>query len=401
MKLKKRLLNILMGVAALAPALSLMQSCSMMHDDLSDCPAGLYVRFVYDYNTARADLFKDHVGYVKLFVYDDKGRLVAEKIMANSESDQPLRQYGATMHFADGELPEGSYRLQAIAFQKHHDEALATPGAKYRTNSPTMGHELSIELDHAAEPLPGTTRHAVSNVAPLDTLWHTLKVTSLPPCDGRNMPLIAPTVKPYSIYPIEEQLVVVKAGMATYATVSLIRNTKHINILLHQIDEPDNIFHSDFEVYVTSRNKAVGHDNELTSDTELHYTPYESWTSRFDAHGTAIDPGSRAVLTDGSQRTAHFNLMSNRLMHSDNYDDASQLHIINTNTGKTVAEINLPSMLAEARTAFSMYNYSEQEYLDREYDYHLHFFLKGDTWKYCDVRVNVLSWSKRVQNVDL
>lgn len=397
MNILKRLLGILLG----AVALGMVQSCSMMTEDLSECPTGLYVRFVYDYNTARADLFKDHVGYVKLYVYDELGSLVAEKIMANSEEDQPLRQYGATMHFADGELPEGRYRLQAIAFQKHHEEALATPGAKYRTNTPSMSHELSITLDHAAEPLPGTTRHAVSAEAPLDTLWHTLKVTSLPPSDGTRVPRINPTTKPYSIYPLEEQYVEVKAGYATYATVSLIRNTKHINILLHQLDEPDNIFHTDFEVYVTDRNHAVGHDNELTSDRQLHYTPYEQWTTRFDAQGTAVDPGSRAVATDGCQRTAHFNLMCNRLMHSDNFDAAGQLHIVNKETGDTVVAINLPSMLAEARTAFAAYNYSKQEYLDREYDYHLHFFLKNGTWQYAEVRVNVLSWSKRIQKVEL
>lgn len=397
MNILKRLLAALVGVAALG----MTQSCTMMTDDLSECPAGLYVRFVYDYNTARADLFKDHVGYVKLFVYDEDGRLVATKVMANSEQSQPLRQYGATMHFTDGELPEGRYRLQAIAFQKHHDEALATPGAKYRTNSPSMGHELSITLDHAAEPLPGTSRHAVSADAPLDTLWHTLKVISLPPTDGTFNHPIASTTKPYSVYPLEDQYVTLKNGYVTYATVSMIRNTKHINILLHQLDDPDNIYHSDFELYVTDRNHALGHDNELTSNRQLHYTSYQEWTTRFDSHGTAIDPGSRAVATDGCQRTAHFNLMCNRLMYTNDYSQAAQLHIINRSTGNEVVGINLPSMLAEARIAYDAYHYSEQEYLDREYDYHLHFFLKGDTWAYAEIRINVLSWSKRIQKVEL
>ena len=49
-------------------------SCSMMEEDRSDCPTGLYVRFVYDYNMQRADMFKDHVGYVVVYVYDETGR---------------------------------------------------------------------------------------------------------------------------------------------------------------------------------------------------------------------------------------------------------------------------------------------------------------------------------------
>ena len=59
--------------------------------------------------------------------------------------------------------------------------------------------------------------------------------------------------------------------------------------------------------------------------------------------------------------------------------------------------MNLPYILAQGRTAYE-YIYPPQEYLDREHDYHLDFLLKGDSWAYCDIVINVLSWSKRVQN---
>ncbi len=94
--------------------------------------------------------------------------------------------------------------------------------------------------------------------------------------------------------------------------------------------------------------------------------------------------------------------MFNRLIYngSDNADNAI-LQISNKETGAVVAHINLPSMLSQGRMAYELYNYGHQEYLDREYDYHLDFFLKGDKWLYCDIVINVLSWSKRTQNVDL
>lgn len=81
--------------------------------------------------------------------------------------------------------------------------------------------------------------------------------------------------------------------------------------------------------------------------------------------------------------------------------DNAILQITNKETGKVVAHINLPSVLAEGRVAYDLYNYGEQEYLDREHDYHLNFFLKGDKWLYCDIVINVLAWSKRKQNVEL
>lgn len=375
-------------------------SCSLIKDDLSDCPSGLYVRFVYDYNTARADLFKDHVGYVRLFVYNETGNLVAERTVANSDDEAPLQNYGYTIHFEDGQLPPGRYRLQAIAFQKHYDDALATKGAKYRYDDPSMSHELLVELDHELDKIQGTEKYPVNNIAPLDTLWHTLKVSSLAPTDGVSTPPLQKTTKPYSIYPLEDQYVEVADGLATYATVSMIRDTKHINILLRQIDDPDNISHADFDVSIADRNKSVAHDNELASDLMLHYTPYQKWTTRFDGITSVVERDGDTRST-ALQRTAHYNLMCNRLIHSNDADKAACLTIVNKKTGAKVVEINLASMLAEARIAYDAYHYSEQEYLDREYDYHLHFFLKGDSWEYCDITINTLSWSKRVSKIEL
>ena len=54
------------GVLLLTAAI-VLNSCSMMTEDLSDCPTGLYVNFVYDYNIQRADMFKDHVGGLTLY----------------------------------------------------------------------------------------------------------------------------------------------------------------------------------------------------------------------------------------------------------------------------------------------------------------------------------------------
>ena len=42
------------GLVAVVAALTL-SSCNWMTEDLSDCPTGLYVNFVYDYNIQRAD----------------------------------------------------------------------------------------------------------------------------------------------------------------------------------------------------------------------------------------------------------------------------------------------------------------------------------------------------------
>lgn len=49
--------------------------------------------------------------------------------------------------------------------------------------------------------------------------------------------------------------------------------------------------------------------------------------------------------------------------------------------------------------AYEIYSYGSQEYLDREYDYHLDFLLQAGEWK--SLYINVLSWSRRIDNVTL
>ncbi len=387
-------------------------ACSMMEDDRSDCPTGLYVRFVYDYNTQRADMFKDHVGHVTLYVFDEDGKKVAERSVSNTTTTAPLSQYGYAIHFTTNELPAGHrYRLQAVAMQKDWDEAISTTGAKYRRTTPTDPNSLVITLDNEATTgsddatVPGASDsglYAVPNAAPLDTLWHTLKVSSLEPTFGYNTPAPQRTTAPYSIYPVEDQMVSVEEGYATYATISLIRDTKHLNITLRQLDDPADINADDYEVTIVDHNSTLASDNSIASDKALLYTPYAQWTTRFDNDGLAIEgdihPASRAAVA--TERTAHYNLMFNRLMYQEEFDKAAQLKIRNKKTGETVALINLSTILAECRIS-PEWSYSAQEYLDREYDYELDFFLKGDKWQYCDIHIHVLSWTKRKQNVIL
>lgn len=369
----------------------------MIDDKMDDCPTGLYVRFVYDYNTARADMFKDHCGHVTLYVYDESGNKVAERTVSHKNGEEPLRQYGYSIHFNDGELAPGRYRLQAVAMQKDWEEALLCKGAKHRRTDVSDSQSLVVSLDHSETMLPNTERYQVGAEAPLDTLWHTLRVASFAPQDGISVPELHRTIKPYSIYPLEEQYVVVESERATYATVSLIRDTKHLNITLRDIDDPDDIHDTDYEVRLLDDNSHLAHDNEVVRKDSLQYSPYASWTSRLENGGTVIDGN----MTAPGQRTAHYNLMFNRITYNSDIKKSARLQIVNRKTKQQVALINLPYTLAEGRIAYDIYNYSPQEYLDREYDYRLDFLLKGGKWYYMDVVINVLSWSKRFQNVEL
>lgn len=379
----------------------------MKDDELPECPYGLYVKFNYDYNTMRADMFPDHVGHIRLNVYDEEGKLAAQRIISNSGDNSPLKQHGYTVYFPNSELPTGhSYRLQAVGMQKDWDEAVATPGAKYRRSEETTVHDHHIRLDYAAPTTPfDCGHHEVSYAAPLDTLWHTLKVMTTEPLTEQLDPGVHTTSKPYTLHPIEEQRVRVEAERYTYATVALMRDTKELNITLRQVDDPTNVFDADYEVLIVDDNTHLDGNNELVEEQTVHYAPHSAWTTRYLSDGSVELEDAAGTRADGDkevvQRTAHYDLMFNRIMYQNNSEVGGRLIVRNRKTGISVVEMSLPQILAHGRSAYELQNYSPQEYLDREHEYRLDFLLKGDKWEMLSIQIDILSWAMRIYNTEL
>lgn len=375
--------NILHKGVLLLMAAVLMTGCDMMKEDLSDCPTGLYVNFVYDYNIQRADMFKDHVGGLTLYVFDESDRIAAQRTVSGSE----LSKYGYNIHFTEQELaPDHLYRLVAVAMQNDWATASAATGYK-----PTIGDNrmsLRVSLAHQS----GTPYATVSNAAPLDTLWHTLTTLK---AEAANLPAFTRyrlsadgTVSTNGT----DQVSVVR-GEPTYATVSLIRDTNHLNVSLREIDAPESTKDEDFDVFIIDANTDVDYANNLVVPGDsVVYRPYAQWT-------TVIE-GTGGIATDYS---AHYDLMFNRLVYNTTTNDNAVLCIRNKKTGENVAMLNLPYILCTGRMAYEMYNYSPQEYLDREYDYRLELWLKNGRWvkgSFISVCVDVLSWARRIQYVE-
>lgn len=416
MKIKTDILKFLLLLATAIP----LAACDAFTDKNEECPTGLIVRFVYDYNTVRADLFNDHVGYLHLNVYDSVGLKVAERIV-----DDPtlLRKPGFYIHIPTSELPDGKYRLQAVAMDKNWEVALSRKGAKYRkthhADALSEAERLKISLDFNEETLhPLTSIHAVDCSAPLDTLWHTLRVMAHAPTNQLTVPPVDQTRRPYDVYPMEDQLVEVQSGRSTFATVSLIRDTKELHISLRDVDQSSDMDADKYEVRIYDDNAHLLHDNTLHRTDSVMYAPHATWNTDLSATGRSTSmkcspypasalrrsappsPDTRADDTSLISQAAHFNVMTNRIIYSDKDEECAILHLINKETGKTVALINLPKVLAEGRNAYEIRNYSPQEYLDREYTYHLDFLLKGGQFYYLSVCVDVLSWAKRIQYID-
>lgn len=352
------------GILSLVAVLSMAASgCSSIFDDLEPCSSGVDLKFVYDYNIDRADMFPDHVGAVTVYVFDEQGNYISSKEELNTPEEKPLAEPLYSMHL---DLEPGTYSFIALAHQRGYDECLSNPGAKYRRSamSPTRStaSDLTVTLDREG----GVVKHAGMH---LDTLWHGM------------------SAEPLTVRDME----------AASQTISLMRDTKNLTISLHNLDNPADMDIDEFEIAITNDNGKIGHDNTLLDDETLTYTPYALWNTSFATKGEEGDQNDRL------ERTAHAALAFNRIMH---YPDAADnnrnalLTITNRTTGKTVARINLPDCLAQGRGAFEYLHYSPQEFLDREHDYKLDFFIRGDKWQYAELSISILSWSKRIQNLE-
>lgn len=334
-----------------------LTACDYIHDDLEPCPTGLYLDFKYDYNLQRADLFADHVGSVTAYLYDEEGRF----LLARTESGEALRAKDYRMRL---DLRPGRYQYVAWAGQRPLREQADLPGARFRVNEPQAGDRreaLGVRLDHA--PIASESRlDSIPHLGmPLDTLWH-----------GASRGIV-------EVLPDSE----------TIDTCSLTRDTKQINVVLRDLDQPGRVDVADYDFRIYDRNTDLGWDNAVDERTAVVYTPYATWNTE----DKPVEAGDAA----GPGRMAHADLMTSRILfHPEGKDDAV-LSVCNRRTGVEVIRVNLADLLSRLRTSADLYRYSPQEFLDRGYDYRLVFFLKGDRWEFVEVEISVLSWAKRIQ----
>lgn len=356
---------LLLCVATILSA-SVVTSCSLMTEDRSDCPTGLYLRFKYDYNLERADMFNDHVGAVDVYVFDENGTFVASQSEANEPGYRPLAESSYLMHM---NLNPGKYKFIVLAAQNTYESQMKSGRARFIRSELAPGSDME-SLEIKLETKKGENLLLVENNGlPLDTLWHGMEVE-----------------------PVE-----VFAEKPTYHTISLMRDTKKINVTLRELDDPTQMDVANYDMKIMDRNTHLLWDNSLDEADVAVYTPHAVWNSEdrtpaFDANGDQIA---------GIGKIAHADFMTSRILYHESPADDGILSIVNKNTGFEVVRVNLPDILSRLRTSEDIYRYSPQEFLDRGYDYQLDFFLKDGKLAYLNISISVLGWSKRVQYEDL
>lgn len=326
---------------------SAVVSCdSILDEEDVDCSVEYRVKFKYDYNMKYADAFANEVSSVTLYAFDDNGKLAFQK---TEEGDiLKAQDYHMTL-----DVNPGDYRLITWAGRLDDEASFSVP---LLTEGVSTYEELKCRMDRAYSRAADGSAYINTE---LTGLWH-----------GE----------------IPKQNFASRAAMVQTAEVSLVKNTNKIRVILQQM-EGVQIDVENFEFTITDDNGYMNYDNMLLDDEILTYYPY------FHVDGsTAFDENIKVEDSDNIS-VAIAQLTVGRLVVGQN----PRLTITNRENGEEVLSIPLIKYLL--LTESEGHEMTNQEYLDRQDEYHMTFFLDANmAWINTQIIIN--DWIVRFNEFD-
>ena len=308
-----------------------------------DCGVYYRIRFRYDYNIKFADAFANEVNSVALYVFDENDILVDEiattdkQALSSGNFEIPL------------ELQPGKYTLMAwggLMDEESFDMLADTQVGK------TKLQELQVKMHRQYD----EKGKAVVSEDLLPLFHGTM------PLEVKNIP-----------------------GTFT-ETMSLMKNTNVIRILLHELS--GNVV--DADKFIFEINDVYGlyvWDNTVLDDEMITYSAWHQSTGSADVEDNDVKAVTsvsvaRAELTVGRMRAG----------------DSPVLHIKNRETGEDVFRIPVAdyALLVKGNYRQGM---GDQEYLDRQDEYTMTFFLNEGEWVSSVIYIN--SWRVVLNDTEL
>lgn len=322
-------------VGALIVAM-MLSGCGWVHQGISECPAQLRVKFVYDYNMKFADAFRAEVTSVNLWVFDsDSGA----PVWKGSASGEVLAdEAGFEM-----ELPIEAGKYDFVAWCGLADNTAFS----LATYEPTSKEQLAVTLQAAQS---GTL--LVSDTE-LGGLYHG-------------------SVSGYEFKPANT------FNDIQYVTVSLTKDTNAIRVLLQNLDGRE-LKPEDFSVAITDANSNLGWNNAVLSGPTITYEP---WMTSFGSVGDT-PAESKAIDTVA---TLLSELSMSRLIAG----QECWLTVTRNTDGVEIIHIPLIEYLLLIKGHYGQM--TDQQYLDRQDDYSLMFILDRTNNWYVAGGIYINSW---------
>ena len=316
-------------------AMAAVSSCDngLIFEGEGDCGIYYRIRFKYDYNIKYADAFANEVNSIALYIFDENDVLVDEitttdKLALSSGTFEiPL------------ELEPGKYTLLAwggLMNEESFDMLAET------TVGVTKLQELQVKM-HRQHNANGEA-NVSDDLLPLFHGTMPLEVSDIP---------------------------------GTYnETMSLMKNTNVVRILLHEMSG-HNVDADKFIFEIRDSNGLYDWDNTLLNDEMITYSPWRQSTGSAE-----MEDYTRAITT---VNVALAELTIGRMMAG----ESPVLHIKNRETGEDVFRIPVADYALLVKGHYRE-NMNDQEYLDRQDEYTMTFFLDEGEWVSSFIYIN--SW---------
>ncbi len=351
-----------------------LSACNwVMYDGEGECAVNYKVRFRYDYNMKYADAFAHEVSWVRLYLIDDNGKVVWQK----TEDGDVLAVEGYAM---DVDVEPGRYSM--LAWCGTNDKGtFYIPEADFcgeLTCTLNRLHDDAGEYLDVADKIPDGGKCLTDKVL---KRFHD-DVDEFPDAMGKAY-VDTDLDRLFHGY-VAEQEFPDRAG-TYYYTVPLVKNTNVFRVVLQHISG-NTVDSNKFTFEITADNGKMDWDNSLLDDGQ---TTYLAWHT---------GQGEASINSDGTintQSAAIAELTTARLVKGHDM----RLTITNEETGKQLLSIPLIDYALLVK-GYSNENMDDQEYLDRQDEYNMVFFLdEGDRW--IDNYIYINSWKVVLQNTGL
>ena len=349
-------------IGLLSFIIAALSSCDdHFFENEGDCEVHHIVRFVYDMNLKWANAFPSEVNSVNLYVFDNNDRFVKSYIYNGEELSDP--KFSIEL-----DLQAGTYKMLAWC-------GLDNPGAA----------EESFSV-----PVP------IAGVTTLSEMTCALNTQTKGVYANESGDKVYSTERLYFLYwgYLEATLVDNHDGQTYDYVICLTKDTNHVRIILQEINGED-LNPEDYEFTIESVNGIMSWNNQPIGDTKITYQP---WSQVNDEVGVG-----KIDVVDGTLRYVKgvlADLSVARLMA--NQATSVFLTISNSETKDIIARVPLIQYALLSKSYYELaygHKMTSQEFLDREDEYVLTFFLVNGRWM--DAYIDIQQWRVVLHDYDV
>lgn len=353
MNIRALIRNVAAKVCMASVCLLAMSSCdSWLYEEEGDCSVYYRLKFRYDMNLKWADAFANEVSSVHLYAFDPSGVLVWQQ-------DELVEQSAAEDYSMLLDLPAGDYRLLAwcgLRNDGEREESFSVPEARVgETRMEQLQCTLNRERDESG----------AYSEAHLYRLFHGTLDVSLP---------------------VNED-----GGSYDY-TMYLTKNTNHVRVILQHLSGED-VNEAAFIFRIDDENGLMAHDNELMTDENINYRPWDILSTEAD-----IDKDGTRAISNVKGLAADFTV--GRLIETHR---EKMILAIDTKDGKKVVRIPVIDYALMGKEYYEKeyrYPMDEREFLDRLDECVMTLFLDEDN-NWVSSVIQILTWRVVLSNVDI